>query len=143
MLLIGCIIVLLVSIVIFTSAVESYRNAGQALSGIINARLLAYVIVPLCFSLLGVVASVGLFGLREWARKIVMFLSIVPVTTCALLVLLRPEAIFPSDTGLQYAILTVGSLGIVMYEYMLVILIPVSVWWLVLFTRKNVRSQFQ
>ncbi len=139
----GSVLILLATSLMFISAVESYRVARQPLSGIVNARLFAYAVLPFCFSLLGVATSVGLFGLREWARKIAIFLSIAPVTICTLLVLLRPEAVFPSDAGLQYAILTVGSLGIVMYEYMLVILIPVSVWWLVLFTRKNVRSQFR
>jgi hypothetical protein len=65
MLLTGSVLILLASLLIFTSAVESYRNAGQALSGIVNARLVTYVVLPLCFSLLGVITSVGLFGLRE------------------------------------------------------------------------------
>jgi|SRR5260370_4312925 len=109
----------------------------------VNARLVAYVVLPLCFSLLGLITSVGLFGLREWARKVAIFLSVAPVTICGLLLLLRPDAIFQPDIGLKYAILTVGDLGIVVYAWMFVILIPVSVWWLILFTRKSVRSQFR
>jgi hypothetical protein len=69
----------------FTDAVESYRIAGQPLSGIINARLFAYAVLPFCLSLLGVASSVGLFGLREWARKMAIFLSVAPVTICGLL----------------------------------------------------------
>jgi len=127
----------------FTDAVESYRDAGQPLSGIVNARVFAYAVLPFCFSLLGVASSVGLFGLREWARKMAIFLSVAPITICGLLLLLRPEAIFPPDTGLKYAILTVGDLGIAVYAYMFMILIPVSAWWLVLFTRESVRSEFR
>jgi len=126
----------------FTDAVESYRIAGQPLSGILNARLFAYAVLPFCFSLLGVATSAGLFGMREWARKMAIFLSVAPVTICGLLLLLHPDAIFPPDVGAKYAILAVGDLGIVVYACMFVILIPVSVWWLILFTRKSVCSQF-
>jgi hypothetical protein len=72
-----------------------------------------------------------------------IFLSVAPVMICGLLLLLRPDAIFHPDIGLKYAILAVGDLGIVMYAYMFMILIPVSVWWLVLFTRKSMRLQFR
>jgi hypothetical protein len=142
-LLIGSVLILLATVWIFTDAAESYRDAGQPLSGIVNARLVAYVVLPLCFSLLGVITSVGLFGMREWAWKTAIFLSVAPVTICGLLVLLQPEAIFRPDAGIKYAILTVGDFGIVVYICMFVALIPVSVWWLVLFTRKSVRSQFR
>jgi hypothetical protein len=142
-LLTGSVLILLATVWMFTDAVESYRDAGQPLSGIVNARVFAYAVLPFCFSLLGVASSVGLFGLREWARKMAIFLSVAPITICGLLLLLRPEAIFPPDTGLKYAILTVGDLGIAVYAYMFMILIPVSAWWLVLFTRESVRSEFR
>jgi hypothetical protein len=139
----GSVLILLATVWIFTDAAESYRDAGQPLSGIVNARLFAYGVLPVCFSLLGVITSVGLLGLREWARKMAIFLSVGPMTICGLLLLLRPEAIFPPDAGAKYAILAVGDLGIVVYACMFVILIPVSVWWLILFTRESVRSQFR
>jgi len=100
-LLTGSVLILLATVLMFTDAVESYRIAGQPLSGIINARLFAYAVLPFCLSLLGVASSVGLFGLREWARKMAIFLSVAPVTICGLLLLLRPEAIFHPDTGLK------------------------------------------
>jgi hypothetical protein len=142
-LLLGSALILLATVLMFTDAAQSYRDAGQPLSGIVNARLFAYGVLPVCFSLLGVITSVGLFGMREWAWKTTIFLSVAPVTICGLLVLLQPEAIFRPDAGIKYAILTVGDFGIVVYICMFVALIPVSVWWLVLFTRKSVRSQFR
>jgi hypothetical protein len=138
----GSVLILLATVWMFTDAVESYRIAGQPLSGILNARLFGYAVLPFCFSLLGVATSAGLFGMREWARKMAIFLSVAPVTICGLLLLLHPDAIFPPDVGAKYAILAVGDLGIVVYACMFVILIPVSVWWLILFTRKSVYSQF-
>ena len=127
----------------FTTAVESYRIAGKPPSGIVNARLFAYAVLPFCFSLLGVATSAGLLGLREWARKMAIFLSVGAVTICGLLLLLRPDAIFPPDVGATYAILVVGDLGIVAYACMFMILVPVSVWWLFLFTRESVCSRFR
>jgi hypothetical protein len=138
----GSVLILLATVWMFTDAVESYRIAGQPLSGILNARLFGYAVLPFCFSLLGVATSAGLFSMREWARKMAIFLSVAPVTICGLLLLLHPDAIFPPDVGAKYAILAVGDLGIVVYACMFVILIPVSVWWLILFTRKSVCSQF-
>jgi hypothetical protein len=139
----GSVLILLATVLMFTNAVESYHIAGQPLSGIVNARLFAYAVLPFCFSLLGTATSVGLFGLREWARKMTIFLSVAPVSICGLLLLLRPEAIFHPDIGSKYAILAVGDLGIVVYACMFMILIPVSAWWLVLFTRESVRFQFR
>jgi hypothetical protein len=127
--------------VVLAAAVFFMGSVLILLSGILNARLFAYAVLPFCFSLLGVIASVGLFGLREWARKTAIFLSVAPVTICGLLFLLQPNAIFQPDAGIKYAILTVGDLGIVVYVCMFVALIPVSVWWLIRFTRESVRSE--
>ena len=140
-LLTGSALILLASVWVFADAAESYRDAGQPLSRIVNARVFAYAVLPFCLSLLGVASTAGLFGLREWARKMAIFLSVAPVTICGLLLLLHPDAIFPPDV--QYAILAPGSMGIAVYAYMFMILIPVSVWWLILFTRDSVRSQFR
>jgi hypothetical protein len=137
----GSVLILLATVWLFTDAVEGYRISGQPLSGMVNARVFAYGVLPFSFSLLGVTTSVGLFGMREWARKMAIFLSVAPVTICGLLLLLHPDAIFPPDV--QYAILAPGSMGIAVYAYMFMILIPVSVWWLILFTRDSVRSQFR
>ena len=136
-----CLLVLVGSLVEFVSAIEIYRETSRPLIAIVNARLFAFLILPVSLSLLGIVASVGLFRLREWAWKLAVFLSIAPVTSCALLVLLHPAAIFPADN--KYAILAVGDLGIVIYTYALIVLIPVSICWLVLFTRPSIRSQFR
>jgi hypothetical protein len=141
MLFTGSVLILVASVWIFADAAESYGDAGRPLSGIVNARVFAYAVLPFCFSLLGVTTSVGLFGMREWARKMAIFLSVAPVTICGLLLLLHPDAIFPPDV--QYAILAVGSMGTAVYAYMFMILIPVSVWLLILFTRDSVRSQFR
>ena len=90
---------------------------------------------PVLFSLLSLVTSIGLLFLKEWARRATMFLSTVPVLGCGLLLLVRPASILP---------MTVGSgLLVAIYLYLLVILVPISAWWLILFTRAGVKTQFQ
>jgi hypothetical protein len=104
-----------------------------------------FVILPIIFALFGVVTSIGLLRLREWARNAAIFLSTVPVVSCALLVLLRPKWVFPpAKSNEQYAILTIGTgFGYDLYVILLVALIPLSIWWLILFTREGIRSQFR
>jgi hypothetical protein len=134
---------LLGSVVTFTSAIESYRNAAQPLAGLIGARLLAYVVFPLFLSLLGIITSCGLFGLREWARRAAVSLATVPVLGCGLLILVRPRSVFPEDipSGPVYAPFI--GIGLAIYEVLFCILVPFSLWFLIFFTRKSVKAQFR
>lgn len=109
------------------------------------AALIVVFGFPVLFSLLAVATSIGLMFLQEWARKTTIFLAIAPALGCALLLILRPPSILPSaGPNEQQALMTVGS-GLVpaIFLYLLVILIPISIWWLVLFTRPSVKAQFR
>jgi len=113
-----------------------------------NYRLLhpavyvVYIAVPICFGLLGIVTSIGLVRLREWARRSTLFLSIVPVIGCALLIIISPPSVFPHPG--QGAMLAMGGgIYLLAYKLLLAILIPISIRWLVLLTRESVRSQFR
>jgi len=101
--------------------------------------------VPLFFGLMSLAAGVGVFRSREWGRRFALFVSTVPILCCAILVLLYPRWVFsrPGPYGDQYALLTVGS-GIIygIYVYTLLLLVPISAWWLAIFTRPRVISQF-
>lgn len=118
-----------------------YPHAHQLLSPWVWA---AVIYGPLCFALIAVVTSYGLLHHREWARKSTIFLSTVPLGSCAALMVLHPKSVFPPAVpNEQYAMLTVGS-GIVndAYTLILIVLIPVSFWWLILMTRPSVRASF-
>jgi hypothetical protein len=92
-----------------------------------------YVALPIGFALLGILTSVGLCFLREWARRVTLFLAVAPAAIYTALVILRPPSIFPRGFGDIYLYVVEGSLFL---------LIPVSLWWLILFTRASVKAQF-
>lgn len=109
-----------------------------------EALLLVYT-VPGFFGLLGIASSIGLMRLKEWARQLTLVLSTIPVVGCALMLVVRPAAVFPRPQADEHeALLTVGS-GIVIEVYLcvLVMLILISAWWLVLFNRPAIKEQFQ
>ena len=89
------------------------------------------------FALLGVFTSIGLLRLRERARTSAIFLSTIPVLALVLaLFLFLVAAGEKGRAGLNagYGVLVCGAL--------LVVLLPLSIWWLIFFTREKVRSQF-
>jgi hypothetical protein len=75
----------------------------------------------------------------------VIQLSICPVMIYALLVIFRPAAIVSKPRpNWQAQLMTVGSgLDVAFYVLLLAILTPLSLWWLILFTRRGVKAQFQ
>jgi hypothetical protein len=101
-----------------------------------------YIAAPVGFALLGLVTSIGLLRLREWARRRTIFLSVVPVSTYALLLIVRPASLFPPETG-HGGLYAVGDIYLDIVAALVAILAPVSIWWLVLFTRPNIKAQFQ
>jgi hypothetical protein len=91
--------------------------------------LLVLLGFPFLFSLVAVVASVGLLRLREWARRTTLWLATLPLSGCALfLILYHPD---PFDIVLPIARISLGVLA------------AISTWWWVLFTLNSVRSQFR
>jgi len=98
------------------------------------AVYLYYVILPISFSLVGIVTSIGLSLLREWARKSALFLATIPAAVYVEVLILRPPSVFPRRVGDIYLYAVAGALCL---------LIPLSIWWLILFTRPGVKAQFQ
>jgi hypothetical protein len=105
---------------------------------IANSPMLIVVLgLSFLFSLMAVVTSIGLLRLREWARRATLSLATLPVFGCALfLILYHPRDVY----GAPFAVRDISHL---VGKVLLAILIPVSIWWWVLFTRNKVRSQFR
>ena len=122
-------------------AVHILRGSGKSLSAFITPRPIVFLALPVAFSLLGLVAAVGLLGSREWGRRTVLFLATVPVTIYSILVFFQPATIFRNHAG--GGILTVGDLALPVCIYALALFVPLSLWWLILLTRERIRLQFR
>jgi hypothetical protein len=148
----GSVLALLVSLVFLRSDIDQYHlsqkfvhiyGPGSAYHFLHPAFYIVYMILPMLFGLTGIVCACGMLGLREWARKGTLFLATVPVLVCVLLVLSHPSAVFPPDPG-QGAILAFGGgVYLALFVCLLVVLIPVSIWWQIMLTRESVRSLFR
>ena len=104
---------------------------------------LTYIFFPLAIGLLGMGSSMGLLCMREWARKTTIFLATVPVSVCVLLVILRPRTLFPPDPGQGAMLAFGGGVYLVLLMYLLIVLIPISIWFYKVLTRESIRSQFR
>lgn len=80
------------------------------------------------FGLAAAASAIGLLFLREWARITTLYLATLPFFACSLFVMLYEPV--RNDPFLPFA------------KILLAILVPVSIWWWILFTRPSVRSQF-
>jgi hypothetical protein len=101
-----------------------------------------YIWLPVGFALLGLVSSIGLLRVREWARRCTVFLSIVPVSTYAVVLAVRPPSLFPGGTHGQ-GIYDIGDVPLLVVACAVGLMIPVSIWWLVLFTSTSMKARFQ
>jgi heme/copper-type cytochrome/quinol oxidase subunit 4 len=98
--------------------------------------LLAILLVV--FGLLGIVTSIGLLYLQEPARKAAIFLSTAPISVVvfALFLLLTENSQHGAES-------MNAAFGFIVCGVVFVPLLPLSIWWLALFTRDKVRSQFR
>lgn len=134
-------LVLLVGVIAeFVSAVEFCHRTGHPVASLMNVRVAFLAILPSIIGVLGLLAAFGLFWLRAWARRITLYLASVPVTVYALLAVLNPQSIFPPQP--RGAIFVVGDLGYAFCIYLVVFFAPLSLWALILLTRREIRSQF-
>jgi hypothetical protein len=125
----------------FASAVEICYENNHSVTTLMNVRVAFLGILPGIIGVLGFLTAFGLFRLRAWARRIALYLASVPVTVFALLAVLRPKSIFPPEPG--GALLAVGDLGYPFCVYLVALLAPLSLWALILLTRREIRSQLR
>ena len=140
---------LLIAGILLSGEIQNYREWKDAVRRQVplgyEFHLLGFLVVivlPAVFGLLGLASSTGHLWRKEWAREVTIFLSIVPVSCYATLVLLRPASLFPtrSVTGTIFAV--GGGLVLLAYLGLLIVLIPISVWSLRVMTRPAVRYYF-
>lgn len=98
--------------------------------------LLPAMIIQIAFCLLGIVTAVGLLLLREPARKAAIFLSTVPL----FLVVFASLVLLGASRSTHNPLIAVAFL---IFAALFSILLPISIWWLVLLRRDDVRSHFR
>jgi hypothetical protein len=100
---------------------------------------LAVAVLPSTLIALGIRTSIGLFQLRPWARVAAMFWASISLLFCLGLIALRPFETFIIPTEFVGPL---QSLKQLIAMAIVILLLPVSVWWLFLFRMKSVKAQF-
>src|ERR1700687_6441585 len=96
-------------------------------------------IVPSTLIAVGIGTGIGLFQLRRWARFAALSLASVALVFCLLIIAFRPfERFFISDKFVS----PMESLKQLLAIAFILMLLPVSVWWLFLFRSEGVKMQF-
>ena len=96
-----------------------------------------FVVLPISLSLFGIITSIGLVRVREWARRVTLCFATVSPLVCALWLKLH----HPQSVG--DAMLVIGDISNAFAAIFLLILAPISLWWWILLTRQSVRTQFR
>jgi hypothetical protein len=114
-------------------------DLGKHLYEIYPAQSLLFAIVPPLVVVLGVHTGIGLFQLRPWARVAALILASTALALCLAVIAFRPFETFfiPS-----HFVSSVASLKQLIAISFVVMLLPISVWWLFFFRMKSVKRQF-
>ena len=97
-------------------------------------------LVPSCVVAIGIRIGIGLFQLRPWARTLAMVWASIALALC-----LGFDRVSPLRNVLHSGTLRLGppeSLKQLIAVGVVILLLPVSVWWLFLFRMKSVKEQF-
>lgn len=96
-------------------------------------------LVPSGLIALGIRTGIGLFQLRPWARVTALAWAGIAATFCLMIIALRPfETFFIPD---RFVAPTESFKQLLAIGFVILVL-PVSVWWLFLFRTKAVKEQF-
>jgi hypothetical protein len=113
---------------------------GKHLYQVFPARFLLIALLPPAVIAVGIRTGIGLFQLRPWARVAAMIWAAITLVLCLALIAFRPfETFFISDRFVGQ----LESLKQLIAIAFVILLLPVSLWWLFLFRSKGVKLQFQ
>ncbi|MGB7436491.1 MAG: hypothetical protein WBR26_02995 [Candidatus Acidiferrum sp.] len=96
-------------------------------------------LVPSALIAIGLRTGIGLLHLRPWARVAALVWAAITLVLCLTLIALRPfETFFIPDRFVGPS----ESLKQLIAIAFIILLLPVSVWWLFLFRMNSVKAQF-
>jgi hypothetical protein len=123
-------------------SLSQLRNArGESALSILSFFIVSVLGVPPVLAVLGLQTGIGLFRLQAWARKSAMVWAGTSLTFCLLLVVRYPYEIFAVQN--EHFVGELAMIKQFLAQSTLILLIPTSVWWLILFTRESVKAQFE
>jgi hypothetical protein len=93
--------------------------------------------IPLCLSVIGLFTGIGLLRMRNWARRVTLYMATVPVFACVVFLHVH------HPKHVEGALFAVGDFTPAIAWALLVILVPVSIWWWAYLIRNDVRSRFR
>jgi hypothetical protein len=101
---------------------------------------LAVAFLPSALIALGIRTGIGLFQLRPWARIAALVWASFALLFCLMLIAIRPFETF----FIPYRFVgPLQSLKQLIAIALVILLLPVSVWWLFLFRMQSVKAQFR
>jgi magnesium-transporting ATPase (P-type) len=104
-----------------------------------TVAFLLIALVPSGLIALGIRTGIGLFQLRSWARSAALIWASLALIFCLAMIAFRPfETFFIPD----HFVSDLESLKQLVAISFILLLFPVSLWWLFLFRSKSVKLQF-
>ncbi len=100
----------------------------------------AVALVPPMLVALGLSTGIGLFRLRSWARRAALLWASIALAFCLCMIALRPFETFAIP---ERYVTDVESMRQLLAISIVLMLLPVSIWWLFFFRLKSVVAQFE
>lgn len=132
----GSLVALVLPALILIDEIQLYRRYPHTYQSQPARYYVVLFAIPVCLSLLGIFTSIGIYRLRPWARIVTIVFSIVPAVGGGLFLIFHHAR----DTG--GALFVIGDFSNLFVGCLLVIVVPLGSWWMILFTRPNIRAQF-
>jgi hypothetical protein len=125
---------------VLLKVLNMYDDQGHAYYQVFPAAFAVMALVPPALIAIGARTAIGLLQLRPWARLLATAWAAVCIAICLALIALRPfETFFIPQHFVHENILARQIVSI----SFVVMLLPLSVWWLFYFRAPSVKLQFQ
>jgi hypothetical protein len=117
------------------------RPNGEPVLATLSVFLVAIALFPPVLALLGLQTGLGLLRLQPWSRKSALLWAAASLLGCTVLMARFPYEIFTIDK--EHFRGDAALMAQFLVQATLILLVPTSIWWLFLFTRKPVKAQFE
>ncbi len=144
-LLVGSLMILLLAVMVgiaFSVAPSTVPDTTTpAPAAFARFGLVVALVMILAPAIWGIITSVGVFRLKEWARISMIVIGVLTAffNGCAAAIILALPLPLPQSTNMDAAVFSSIRIGIAVFY---IVLVGIGVWWVVLFTRRSVKAQF-